>query len=550
MKLFKEMKLFNWSVALILVAGMSLGLIIGAGAQTQPKAGGTLVWGLMEEPPNLDPHGSVLIPAKMIIDYVLEPLVAFDKNLRIKPLLAESWQVSEDGLTWDFKIKKGITFHNGNVMNAHSWVYSLERFKEKSPMSSTLDLIEELIAVDDYMLRMKLTQPNPRLLDLLVQSWTGVIDPEYVESMGERFGIEGINGTGPFELKEWARGEKIILSRVDTYQHGPSWRSNQGPAYLEEVEFRIIPEVSTLVAEVTIGVVDFTTGIPSSKISVVEKSPNVSVARRLQDRTYILFLNTKHDPLTDLRVRRAVAAAIDQKTIVEAAFQGNAEPAYIICPKAAVGYPLEIEEEVIKHYQPTDPEQARKLLEEAGWVDINKDGILEKDGKELRLSLWYPTDETMSLIAQIIEQQLIKFGIATEIVTVDPGTYYTMVAKGEQDMALRRSGYPLALDNVPYMCHSKNIGASNYTFYDYDLAPQIDEWFDKAGMLPTEQERYTAFAEALKLLGDACVGVPLAYPVYAFTWKTNRVGGVEDVIQHPWTPEDQTLDGLEFYIKE
>lgn len=546
MILFKQTKLLKLSVVLILVFGMSLGLILGAQAQNEE----TLVWGLVEEPPNLDPHGSVLISAKMILDYVLEPLVAFDKDLRIKPLLAESWEVSEDGLNWDFKIKEGVTFHNGNIMNAQSWVYSIERFKEKSPMSSTLGVIEKVTAVDDYTLRMELTKPFPRLLDVLVQSWTGVIDPEYVESMGELFGIDGINGTGPFELKEWVRGEKIVLSRVDTYKHGPSWRTNQGPAHLKGVDFRVIPEISTLVAEMTTGVVDFSVEIPSSKLDVVKKSPNVSVAKRLQDRTYAIFLNTKHEPLTDLKVRRAVAAAIDQNTIVEAAFRGNAEPAYIICPKAAVGYPLDIEDEVIKHYQAYDPEQSMKLLEEAGWTNINKSGIREKDGKELRLSLWYPTDEEMSLVAQIIEQQLVKVGIALDIVTVEPGTYYTMVAKGEQDMALRRSGYPLALDNVPYMCHSKNIGTSNYTFYDYDLAPQIDEWFDKAQALPTEQERFTAFYEALKLLGDACVSVPLAYPSYAFTWKTDRVGGVEDVMKHPWTPEDQTLDGLEFFIKK
>ena len=545
----KKIRIISCSLIFVLVIGvMVVGLTLGVAGQHNKDGG--LVWGLMEEPPNLDPHGSVLISAKMILDYVLEPLVAFDKTLRIKPHLAESWQVSEDGLIWDFQIRKGVTFHNGNTMNAYSWVYSLERFKEKSPMSSILNVIEEVTAVDDYILRMKLTEPYPRLLDVLVQPWTGVIDHEYVESMGEQFGIKGINGTGPFELKEWIRGEKVVLTRVDSYKHGPEWRTNQGPAFLKEITFRVIPEVSTLVAEMTTGVVDFAVEIPASMLDVVEKSPNVSLVKRLQDRTYAVFYNTKHEPLTDLRVRRAVTAAIDQKMIVEAAFRGNAEPAYILCPKAAVGYPLENEEEVIKYYQATNLEQATKLLEEAGWVEINKNGIREKDGKELRLSLWYPTDEAMSLIAQILEQQLGNVGIGLDIVTVEPGTYYTLVAKGEQDMALRRSGYPLALDNVPYMTHSRNIGTSNYTFYDYDLAPQIDEWFDKANSLPTEEERLAAFTEALKLLGEACVSAPLAYPTYAFTWKTDRVGGVEDVEQHPWTPEDQTLDGLEFYIKE
>jgi len=536
------------------VFGLALGLSLSALPglpQEEPKPGGTLVWGLNAEPPNLDPHGSVLINAKFILDYIVETLIVFDNELRVQPHLAESWWVSEDGLIWEFKIREGVRFHNGNPADAHAWAYSLKRFKEKSPMSQQLAVIKEVTAPEDYILRLQLTRPEPRLLELLMQPWTCVLDPEYVEEMGDRFGIEGVNGTGPFELDEWVRGERIVLRRVEDYRHGPAWRSNQGPAYVDKVEFRIVPETSTLIFELTKGEIDITLDIPPGKLDVVAKYENVSVVEKLLDRTYTLVMNCSNAPLTDSRVRRAIAAAIDRQPIVAVAFRGHGEPAYIMCPKAAAGYPAPgIEQEVIAHYQGTDVELAKSLLEEAGWFDLDKDGVREKDGQKLKLSLWSTTQETFVLTAQIVQAQLAEVGIATELITIEPGTYYGMVAaKPEYDLCLRASGYPLAIDNIYYQYYSKNIGASNYTRYDYGLAPQIDEWLDKARALPTAEERYAAFAEALKLIGEANICVPLAYPTYAWAWKTDRLGGVEEALKHPWYPSDVPLEGLEFYIK-
>lgn len=543
-------------VRTVWLVGLTLGLflsVLPAFSQEQPKPGGTLVWGLIAEPPNLDPHGSTLIPAKQVLDYIVEPLITFDNNLTVQPHLAESWWVSEDGLTWEFKIREGVRFHNGNPADAHAWVYSLKRFKEKSPMSQQLAGVKEITAPDDYTLRLQLDRPEPRLLELLMQPWTCVLDPEYVEAMGDRFGIAGVNGTGPFELEEWTRGERIVLRKVADYRHGPAWRSNQGPAYVDEVVFRIIPETSTLVFELTTGEVDITTDVPAFKLDAVAKYENISVVEKLRDTTYTLVLNCSVDPLTDTRVRRAIGAAIDRQPIVEVALRGHGEPAYIMCPKAAAGYPApEIEQEVMSHYQSTDVELAKSLLEEAGWSDLDKDGVREKEGKKLKLTLWSTTTETYVLIAQIVQTQLAEVGIAAEVNTVEPGTYYGMLAAKPEEyhLCLRASGYPLALDNIHYQYHSSNIGASNYTLYDYGLAPQIDEWLVQALTLPTVEERYAAFAEALKLIGDANVCVPLAYSTYAWTWKADRVGGVEEVLKHPWYVADVALEGLEFYIKE
>lgn len=529
-------------------------LAAGIMALAQPRSGGRLVWGLYEEPPTLDPVGSTLAVQHMINDHIFEHLCVFDNEGRLQPHLAESWTVSPDGLIWDVKLKKGITFHNGKPVTAADWVYSLNRTREIGPRSGFYEPVDEYIALDDYTLRIKLKRPFPRILEILTLPDAYVVDKETVETMGDRFGVEPpLNGTGPYELKEWVRGEYILLERVDTYNHGPKWRTNQGPAYVQEVQFRILHEDSTRMFELIQGDVDITPFVPFSLYHLAEKAPNIELVERVRNMTYHLAMNAKHEPLNDPMVRWAIAMAIDREPIVKVALKGHGQPAYILCSPSQLGFPHDSYEEVKAYYPPTDPERARMYLKAAGWEDVDGDGVLEKDGKELRLSLWAQTGAEWPLMAQIIQDQLAKVGIATEIISIETGTFYGALAKqGKHDLALGMSGYPFALDFEPFQHHTRSIGGSNYSFYDYELAPTIDRLLDIAQVLPTEDERYGALAEALKFIGMASVYVPIAWPVYPLAWKKDRVGGVDQVIKHAFQTQVDSipLDCLEYYIKK
>jgi len=540
----------NRSVLVMLCSILSVGVI----AVAQPQSGGRLVWALYEEPPTLDPIGSTLAVQHMINDHIFEHLCVFDNEGRLQPHLCTDWTVSSDGLVWDVYLKPGITFHNGKPVTAEDWVYSLERTRRIGPRSGFYEPVDRYVAVNQYTLRIVLKRPFPRILEILTLPDAYVVDKDTVEAMGDSFGIRPpLNGTGPYELAEWVRGEYILLKRVPTYDHGPSWRTNQGPAYVEEVQFRFIRDDNTRVFELINGNVDITPFIPASLYDIVLAAPNITFVEQVRNMTGHLAINAKHEPLNNPLVRWAIAMAIDRESIVQIAYRGHAHPAYILCSPSQLGFPHDSYDSVKAFYPATNIELAKVYLEAAGWVDNDGDGVREKDGKELRLSLWTQLSTEDRLMGQIIQSQLAKIGIATEIVSIETGTFYgALVTQARHDLALGMSGYPFAMDFLPFQHHTRSIKGSNYSFYDYELAPVIDALLDTAQLLPTEEERYAALAEALKFIGVASVYIPLVWPMYPLAWKTDRVGGVEEVIKHVFKTQVDSipLDCLEYYIKK
>lgn len=520
----------------------------------QPQSGGRLVWALYEEPPTLDPIGSTLAVQHMINDHIFEHLCVFDNEGRLQPHLCTSWTTSPDGLVWDVYLKPGIAFHNGKPVTAEDWVYSLERTRTIGPRTGFYEPVARYIAVDQYTLRIVLKRPFPRILEILTLPDAYLVDKETVEAMGDSFGIRPpLNGTGPYELKEWVRGEYILLERVPSYNHGPAWRTNQGPAYVEEVQFRFIRDDNTRVFELINGNVDITTFIPSSLYDMVLAAPNITFVEQVRNMTGHLAINAKREPLNDPLVRWAIAMAIDRTPLVEIAYRGHAQPAYILCSPSQLGFPHASYEKVKAFYPPTDPDLARVYLQAAGWVDVDGDGVVEKDGRELRLQFWTQLDTESRLMGQIIQSQLAQIGIATDIVSIETGTFYgALVTQARHDLALGMSGYPFAMDFLPFQHHTRSIKGSNYSFYDFELAPVIDNLLDVAQVLSTEEERYEALAEALKFIGVASVYIPLVWPTYPLAWKTGRVGGVEEVLKHAFKTQVDSipLDCLEYYIKK
>ncbi len=539
----------RWLVPAALLFLVAVGYTLVA----QPQVGGRLVWGLYEEPSTLDPTGSTLAVQHMINDSIFEHLCDFADDGTLQPLLCDSWSVSEDGLVWDVYLTEGITFHDGKLVTAADWVYSLDRTRDIGPRSGFYASVDEYIAVDDYTLRITLKSPFPRILEILTLGDAYLVDKDTVEAMGDTFGVEApLNGTGPYMLKEWVRGEYILLERWEDYDHGPSWRTNQGPAYVEEVMWRVLHEDSTRVFELTEGNVDISPYVPFSLYSVAQNAPNIELVERVRDMTYLLGMNTKRAPLDDVMVRWAIAMAVDRAPIVQVALTGHGEPGYIMCSPSQLGFPHDTYEEVKAFYPPEDQDRARMYLQTAGWIDEDGDGVLEKDGEEMRLVLYAQTGAEWPLMAQILQSQLAKVGIVIEIISIETGTFYGALNTGEHDLYLGMSGYPFGLDYLPFRHHTRSIGGSNPSFYDVELASTIDRLLDIAQVLPTEAGRYGALAEALKFVGQASAYVPLAWPVYPVAWKRDRVGGVEEALDSIFgTQLDFTvLDCLEYYIKQ
>jgi len=212
---------------LVLVVVLALLLPLETAAQT-PKRGGTLVVGMSQDLPGLDPHPSTSTITYQVLSLVYQGLVDFDRDLKIKPVLAESWSTSADGKTWTFKLRKGVKFHNGRPLTAADVKFSLDRIldpKTAARGKGSLSIIESVQAVDPETVRVHLTRPSGAFLSRIAGTYQAILPPEAVQ--GPAFKAIG---TGPFQLTEWKTNERVELSRSSCASiRGSVYSSTPGP---------------------------------------------------------------------------------------------------------------------------------------------------------------------------------------------------------------------------------------------------------------------------------------------------------------------------------
>ncbi|MDX1746005.1 MAG: ABC transporter substrate-binding protein, partial [Halobacteriales archaeon] len=328
------------------------------------------------------------------------------------PQLATTWDVSDDELTWTFNLRDDVSFTNGEKFNAAAVKYSIERFLAEdytTSFASYWTALDEIEVVDDYTVAFHLNEPNP-ILDLTMPWHSLVVPPEYTEEVGnEEFGQAPI-GTGPYKLKEWIRGDRIILEANEDYF--------AGAPEIKEVVFRFIEDPGARVAALLSGEVDIATPISIEQVSEVENADGYSVKEPdfsiLRDR--IMFYASK-EPFDDVRVRQAVWHAIDRQSIVDNILQGYGQVTNGPIVEGEFGWRPELEEYGLEY----DPERARQLLEEAGYPDgfevtfDTRPGTFPKD------------DETPEAIAQYLSE----VGITANIVENEYAQFIEKASTGE-----------------------------------------------------------------------------------------------------------------------
>ena len=194
--------------------------------QAQPKRGGRIVEALGTEPTNLDIFKAGRRPELTILRLIIEPLVVWNEKLEVEPLLAKSWNVSKDQLTWTFTLNRDIKFHDGTPLNAEAVKFSIERHK-KGIAAVLLMAVKEVEVVNEYTVAFKLEKPFPGLLDNLAQYAVGIVSPTAVQKAGNDWGSKVIVGTGPLKFKNWVSGDRINLERNEELQTRPFFYHEQ-----------------------------------------------------------------------------------------------------------------------------------------------------------------------------------------------------------------------------------------------------------------------------------------------------------------------------------
>ncbi len=419
-----------WRLMALLLSGALL-LSCGASPTPQPvttaeeaalptaqlRTGGRLVYGLTLAPSGIDPHIDASSELGIPLTSVYDTLVYQDLDGSFVPGLAERWEVSDDGRVYTFYLRPDVRFHDGTPFNAQAVQFNLDRVRNLGAGSrkagQMLGTYERTEVIDDLTVRLHLTEPYAPLLDSLSQVYLAMASPAAVQQWGADYQLHQV-GTGPFIFQEYVPNDHLTLRRNPDYAWAPDVYEHDGPAYLDEIEFRfyVDPAVRALALE-------------SGEVDVMGEVPPQDALRLEGDARFALhlvpvpgqplqfFLNTANPPTDDIRLRQAILYAADRASIVSTVFLSYSPLAW--CPLAAstMGYEPQMEN-TYAH----DPARAAALLDEAGWVDGDGDGIREREGQPLVLQAYLMTWGYLPEVGQLLQSQLRAVGIDLQLQTV------------------------------------------------------------------------------------------------------------------------------------
>lgn len=419
-----------WHLMALLVAGVLM-MSCGAGPTPQPAptvdgapeptpappGGGRLVYGLTLAPSGIDPHVDASSELGIPLTSVYDTLVYQDLDGNFVAGLAERWEVSDDGLVYTFYLRRDVHFHDGTPFNAQAVQFNLDRVRDLGAASrkagGMLGPYERTEVVDDYTVRLHLSDPYAPLLDSLSQVYLGMASPAAVQQWGSEYQLHQV-GTGPFVFQEYLPNDHLTLVRNPDYAWAPEVYDHDGPAYLDEIEFRfyVDPAVRALALE-------------SGEAHVMGEIPPQDAVRLEGDERFALhlvpvpghplqfFINSARPPTDDLRVRQAILYAADRESIVNTVFLGYSPVAWGPLAASTMGYEPQLEG-TYAH----DPVRANELLDEAGWLDTDGDGIRDKDGQPLILQAYLQGWGYLPEVGQLLQSQLHDVGIDMQMETV------------------------------------------------------------------------------------------------------------------------------------
>lgn len=393
----------------ILVAA-ALALCCAAGARAEPKRSPMLVFAQEATAPTLDPHFSNAVSMRNVAMHVFETLVTRDENNAVIDELAASHEVSADGLTYTFKIRNGIKFHNGKEMTAADVKASFERYKRMSINRGVLDPVATMAAPDAGTFVLTLSKPVPVFLEE-ISSFNTPIAIMPAEQQDREGGKIDIVGTGPFTFVEWVPDSHLRLKRFEGYQPDARYAGTNGFAgkkevWFDQVDFKIVKEPGARVAGLESGQFHIIEDLPSESAKRVASNKDIRIYDLKNWWLHAAWLNEAKAPTDNLKVRQAIQAALDMDDIMEIATDG----AYSLQPGLQYpGNPYYVTDGK-ERYNVKDPERAKALLKEAGYK-----------GEELVI-ITNSSYQSMYKAAQVVTEQLKAVGIKVRMDVFDWAT--------------------------------------------------------------------------------------------------------------------------------
>lgn len=497
-------------VLLLLVGLLTLSL---ASAQT-------LVFGQSGLPVTLDSAQAQDGNSLSVAYQITEPLVSFKPGTaELVPGLATEWEGNEDASVWTFTLREGVEFHDGTPFNAEAVKFNYDRWNDRENEYSFADegvdytsftyvfsgylgdgsILEEVNVIDEYTVEFVLTDSVGFFPAMVAASYFGLDSPQAVMEAGADYGTPGVGsvGTGPYMFTEWTEGERVLLTRFENY-----W---QGMPNAEEVVFRGISDPTARLAELQAGSIDIAIELNPDDLSVIQGDENLTAVEQQGLNVGYFGFHQGNEPLDDLRVRQAIAHAVDWDAIVDAFFGGLGVRATEFYPDAFFG------RAGVPPYE-YDPERARELLAEAGYAD------------GFDTEIWYmpvsrPYFPSPEPIAATVATYLADVGINAELQTEDWGVYLENYYTGKYPIYMLgwSPDYP---DPDNYVNTFFGPGQTGQAGFGWENQEVLDNLF-AARTSPDQDERISLYEQVNQAIYDEIPAIPVAHNNPLHATRTN-----------------------------
>ncbi len=451
-----------------LVSRLALATAFAVGAAAA-QAQTDITIAMQLEPPHLDPTSAAAQAIDSVVyTNIFEGLTRFMGDGSVVPGLAESWEISDDGTVYTFKLREGVTFHDGTAMDAEDVKFSLDRARAEESTNAQKGLfagITDVEVVDPQTVKVTLDGPNGMFLFNMAWGDAVIVAPESIDNIKQQ-----PVGTGAFTFSEWVQGDRITLTRNENY-----W--GDAPS-LEQATFKFISDPTAAFAAVMAEDVDVFSGFPAPEnLPQFEADPRFQVLVGSTEGETILSTNNKQPPFDNLKVRQAMAHAIDRQAIIDGAMFGYGTP---IGTHFAPHHPAYVDLTAQSAY---DPEKARALLAEAGFPD----------GFETTLHLPPPSYARRG--GEIIASQLAEVGIKAEIINVEWAQWLESVFNGKS------FGLTIVSHTEPM---DIGIYANPDYYFQYDN-PEFQALMDTLNKTTDPDERTALLGDAQRIIADDAV---------------------------------------------
>lgn len=509
------LRLFAMVMAVMLVAGTG----VTAGTAQDAERGGTLTWAFITKPRSLDPNVWTGRSDNDIMRQMFDSLVYSPAPNEYVPWLAESWEISEDGTVYTFKLREDVAFHDGTPFNAEALKATYDRMLDpetRSLQAGNLGPYDRTEVLGEFEVAIHLTEPFAPLMANLSSTALAPGSPAAFEEFGDQYAQSPV-GTGPFKFDRW-EGNDLYLVKNPDYNWAPEGMDHQGAAYLDEIVIREVAEPATRMVTLQTGEANVTHYPVVEEIAAYEEQGFQVFRADTPGFAKSMPINIELAPTDDLKVRQAILYGINRQQVIDLIQAGLANVANGPLTRASFGY-----DPAVEAMYPYDPEKAAALLEEAGWVDSNGDGIREKDGQNLSLQLIMFDSGPNKAMAELVQAMLTELGFETSLDVTAYDAFASRITDGTYNLAEMNW---TALDPhlvIFNMFHSGEVTGGGQFNRTRIQDPALDELIVKGRMATDAEERSAAYAEIQKYVMDNA----LILPLWDNSWITLTAANVQ-----------------------